>query len=57
MCERLFTLSYDPVFIAGITEWVDLAVAGAVLVALAHGRWPSWLLVVLSAGLGAVLYR
>ncbi len=48
---------YDPVFIAGITEWVDLAVAGAVLVALAHGRWPSWLLVVLSAGLGAVLYR
>ena len=46
---------YDPVITAGIEHWLHVVVALAVVGALAWGRVPVWLLIVLAALAGLVL--
>ncbi|MCK8515703.1 chromate efflux transporter [Methylonatrum kenyense] len=45
---------YDPVMTAGLSQWRDGLVAVGVIAALAWGRIPVWLLILLSAGAGSL---
>jgi len=51
----LLAALYDPIWVAAIRSGADFAVALAAFLALAFWRAPPWLVVLLTAGLAALL--